>query len=299
MRRCFVHVGTHKTGTSSIQAFLAMNEDALLSAGILVPLTGRTHHSPENPSAGHHNIAWELNDDPRFTRGAGTLRELISEVEQSGAQTVVLSSEDFEYLHADPSRLSPLVNAMAELGYSAEIIIYLRPQSEYAQSLYRELLKHGLELRFSDFLDVILARGAFVFQDRWIFRFEYSLLLAAFAGLAGNGGVRVRRYDQNAGSHRLLAEFASIVQPPDANASFDRFRLPGRLNPRVSRERALELYTMNRSPSNSGDALDAPSFDDWSAEDGARVRARFGADNHELAERYHVHLETADPGEPP
>jgi hypothetical protein len=40
-KTAFVHVGTHKTGTTSIQSMLAANAKTLRGAGVFVPLAGR------------------------------------------------------------------------------------------------------------------------------------------------------------------------------------------------------------------------------------------------------------------
>ena len=72
-RTAFVHVGTHKTGTTSLQSMLAANAKILRAAGVLVPLAGRV----ERGSAGHHNVAWELLRDQRFDPRHGTLEALL------------------------------------------------------------------------------------------------------------------------------------------------------------------------------------------------------------------------------
>ncbi len=268
-----------------------MNDRALRSAGILAPLTGRPNHLPEYPNFGHHNIAWELNEDPRFRPESGTLNALVSEIARVASHVVVLSSEDFEYLHAKPAALHELARALCDIGYEIEFIAYLRPQGEYAQSLYLTLLHFGLSLCFSDFLDIILQRGAFTFADRWIFQFDYKKLLDALADVAGPRGMSVRRYRQNAEASLLLAEFASIVQTPSANPAFDQFILPGRMNRRISLETACEFLIDNQAPSHHREIREAASRGLLlKAEDGARLLARFSADNDDLAKKYGIHL---------
>ncbi len=268
-----------------------MNHRALLSAGILAPLTGRPSHLPDYPNFGHHNIAWELNEDPRFRPESGTLNELVSEIARVASHTVVLSSEDFEYLHAKPAALHELARALCDIGYGIEFIAYLRPQGEYAQSLYLTLLLFGLNLSFSDFLDIVLQRGAFTFSERWIFQFDYTKLLDALADVAGPSGMSVRRYRQDAEASLLLAEFASIVQTPSGKAAFDQFNLPDRMNRRISLETACELLVDNQDPSHHREIREAASPGSfWKAEDGARLLARFSAENDDLAKKYALHL---------
>ena len=49
----YLHVGTHKTGTTAIQALLTTRSDAFAQAGLFVPQTGRI-----DEASGHYNIAW-------------------------------------------------------------------------------------------------------------------------------------------------------------------------------------------------------------------------------------------------
>jgi len=51
----FVHIGTHKTGTTSIQNFLRNHATSLNECGVFVPKSGTL-----DENSGHHNIAWEM-----------------------------------------------------------------------------------------------------------------------------------------------------------------------------------------------------------------------------------------------
>ena len=62
-KRIIIHAGTHKTGTTFLQSFLSLNYKRLLDKGILFPLSGKI-----GKFSGHHNIAWQLNDDERFKK---------------------------------------------------------------------------------------------------------------------------------------------------------------------------------------------------------------------------------------
>src|SRR5438309_2230327 len=91
--RVHVHIGSHKTGTKSIQAFLRSHAGALAAAGIHVPQAGTIL-----PQSGHHNIGWGLRGDTRFNPAWGSLDDLVAELASVRADAAVISCEDLEYL---------------------------------------------------------------------------------------------------------------------------------------------------------------------------------------------------------
>src|ERR1044072_876913 len=91
MRRCFLHLGTHKTGTTSLQALLNESYLKLRELGYLYPRAGRP---PEVPF-GHHNIAWEISGDRGFRAENGGIEDLLAEI-KGVPHDVIISSEDFE-----------------------------------------------------------------------------------------------------------------------------------------------------------------------------------------------------------
>jgi|GEM_PF-1793252 hypothetical protein len=214
-RVCFVHVGTHKTGTTAIQRFLAANEAALASAGTAYPRAGRL--SPAYP--GHHNLAFELNGDPRFDASLGTLGDVIAEV--TGAERVCLSSEDFEYLHARPALLIALRNAIASAGYRPVIVIYLRAQAEYLESLYAEDVKHGGVLSFEGFAAGILKRGVHRYPNGLGLAFEYTRLVGPFAAVFGLDSVIVREYTRAESAFAFVRDFVRLIDGAHDAETFD------------------------------------------------------------------------------
>ncbi|QXD16183.1 hypothetical protein GQ464_004310 [Rhodocaloribacter litoris] len=59
MKKVFVHAGTHKTGSTSLQVFLAKTQVLLAEQGVLYPRSGRPDRKGV-VSAGHHELAWSL-----------------------------------------------------------------------------------------------------------------------------------------------------------------------------------------------------------------------------------------------
>jgi len=92
---CVVHAGTHKTGTTAIQRFLAGNRERLARAGLYYPVTGLL--SAQLP--GHHNAAFEVTGDPRFDRAGGTLDDVLDELARVRPANACISSEGFAHLH--------------------------------------------------------------------------------------------------------------------------------------------------------------------------------------------------------
>ena len=87
-RICYIHVGTHKTGTTSIQRFLALNRERFADAGVLLPRAG-CDNSPEYVS--HHQLAYELTRSAHFDPQYGGLDAIAEELKGSDAAVACLS----------------------------------------------------------------------------------------------------------------------------------------------------------------------------------------------------------------
>lgn len=59
MKTVYLHIGTHRTGSTSIQRFLANGEEALADRGVIYPKTGRPDTEWSN-RYGHHLLHWSL-----------------------------------------------------------------------------------------------------------------------------------------------------------------------------------------------------------------------------------------------
>jgi hypothetical protein len=223
---CFIHAGTHKTGTTSIQQFLAANPVALASAGILIPRYGRPHPH----FAGHHNVARELFGDPRFLPEKGGLAEIMREIVLSGAESVCLSSEDFEFLGSRPAELERFVDAVAATGYRPVFIFYLRPQTSYCSSLAIEFSRGDTPTTVEMIAAGALANGAYG-ESPYTIRLDYEELLAPFAAVAGPANVIARPYLAATGdTAALLHDVARVIAPPGREIPLELLRIPGRLN---------------------------------------------------------------------
>lgn len=209
---CFVHVGIHKTGTTAIQRFFAANHQWLAGEGVYYPRAGRW--PPDNH--GHHNVAYELTGHPRFERGAGTLADVMSEIARVRPARACLSSEVFGYLHQDEHALAVLRDAIAAIGYHPRIIVYLRAQDGYAESLYAEAVKHEMTLPFASYFDDVIRQGVLIrprstLRPRRVSRFEYGELIEPFARVFGHEAMTVRGYRDAGRPETLLLDFLNAV----------------------------------------------------------------------------------------
>lgn len=175
MRKLYVHVGLHKTGTSSIQSFFHEHRDHLRGYGFLYPLAGIVPAYP-----GHHNLAWELAGDRRFDSRRGTFSSLFSEV-QAFDGDVLISSEDFEGVLGDPRIWTALREYAKRCGYVLRLVVFLREQAAYLESLFLQNLVLGCGECFSSDFEECLTHGAFRKRD-WHFHFDYLKLITTLKG---------------------------------------------------------------------------------------------------------------------
>ena len=286
MRRCFLHIGLHKTGTTSIQWALNAHRERLAARGFLYPATGRAEAAPD----GHHNIAWELSNDRRFDRAQGTVRDLFAEAETSDGD-LVLSSEDFSSSVYCRERFAAFVEDLRTRDFDPVFIVYLRNQVEQAQTLYLTLIVWKLAVPFAGFVDEILERGEARYCE-WTFPFDYVAFLERLASFDGTKTI-VRSYDALAG-HGLVDDFLAILNL-DARALV--IGEEPRLNRRHDLSRTFGVFYRNvlgkqRSlPGAAALSARVPENFEDAAIGGAlrrRLEERFAASNAEVSRRYRI-----------
>jgi hypothetical protein len=187
-RHLIFHVGTHKTGTTSIQTMMQDNRDYFEEQGILFPRSGQVRNG------GQHNLAWELNGDEGFDPALGTLRDLESEIAASTVSDVVLTSEDFEFWYDEPNKLQQIADLAQRCGMSIDVILVIRPVRDYVESLFKELLKHGLLQTREEFVAQLLRDGHYEFRER-TYRFDYPAMVRGFSDVFGADRVWVVKYN--------------------------------------------------------------------------------------------------------
>jgi hypothetical protein len=190
LRDLVLHIGSGKTGTSSLQLLLGRNRSFLAQQGVLVPRTPgpRRHYRLglyARPDAQlTKQPAWHRQ---RFTSPADFRadfeRQFSSELDQVRLPRVLMSDEAlFGVWPAGLPRLRAFVDRFAG---SVRLVVYLRRQDEHLSSHYQQVVKTGELRRLSD----------------RVARADYSGTYDYFARLrAWRAGMRpdafvVRRYD--------------------------------------------------------------------------------------------------------
>ena len=151
--KVLIHIGTEKTGTTSIQSFFNANREKLQHLGIAyLRSIGHTN----NRKLATYCIGLDRSDDAIAALGIETkakrqqwqgriLSEFRSEVKNlpSNIQTIVISSEHFHSRLIKKEEIETLKAVVSEITDDIEIVVFIRSQVEMAISLHSTALKVG------------------------------------------------------------------------------------------------------------------------------------------------------------
>lgn len=232
-KQILIHIGTHKTGTTSIQHFLAAHRALLMQCGAIY----YPHSGTLGPTTGHHNIAWQFVGEARFKQKHGDIADLLRELNENDFRLAILSSEDFEHLTGSPDRIAALDHALRSTGFTTRYLAVFRETEIYAKSLFLELNKRGLEEDFSDFARKISERGFTAYSNRWHFEFDPQRFASVWNAACGEEKLEVIRYEEavaNDGIIAALLRSAGAVGP-----ILDKARSARRYNQTSKRKKFL------------------------------------------------------------
>lgn len=296
-RRAILHIGTHKTGTKTIQAFLGDNWESIYNAGVYIPNTGRVSLGKGQYSPGHHDLATGLRES-----NPSLLEALRVEIAAISRPHLLLSSEEFYPLLGQPDALLRLSRFFQTLGYEPYVIVYLREQTELAVSMYAEMAKRFRPPAFAEYIDEIIRFGELYHGNPYRIIFEYSRALLDLADIVGAKNVVARRYTEGRDPTKLIADFVRTISAVLGGLEISRLEvLTPSLNQRLSFGdviRALDKDGLLRLGIDTNDTRLRTPFAPQLRAESLAMRARFREDNERVAALANIRITAAGVDDP-
>jgi hypothetical protein len=283
-----LHIGPHKTGTTTLQGAFHHARPDLHQHGVhyagkrrqpwlaALAATGRRGRPGDPPAANKH---W---------------RALVREVQAEGARRrVIVSSERFA--DADDAGIARIVEDLG--GDRVQILITLRPLAKILPSQWQQAVRNGLPMPYGKWLQNMLKQpgAASVSPTFWV-RHAHDQLVQRWASVVGPDRLTVLVLDETDREMFLravesmlgLPERVLVPQPSLSNrsltrgevemlrvlnAEFKREKWPGQLYARYVRLGAIK-HMLEREPDPSEPPISTPR---WALERSAEIGAAAGA----------------------
>lgn len=244
-KRCVLHIGTEKTGTSTIQAFLSQNRGLLADEGVLYPAFGggKNGGSQWGFAACAARQAWKLdigrflniqNEEEQKRYRADLIETFNRDARAlSDRQLLVISCEHFQSRLRHVDEIAALKGFLSHWVDDFHIVLYLRRQDRMAMSLYSTKVKSGNP---SPVLFNNLKPG------RLPYYYDYETLYRQWTEVFGADAITVRLLDpSDLVGGDLLQDFSAV-----SGISLDGRYMPDRINESLSQEGVDFLLEVNR-----------------------------------------------------
>jgi len=155
MSHLILHIGTHKTGSTTIQDSFWANSSRLATFGLVYP---RLHYR----HTGHHGLIAQTVALPaayHLKSGEDTTLKWINDKYSDSDKTVFLSSEEFS--RGDGARSVDFLKLRDKLsGFKrVTVLCFLRPQWRFLQSIYLEISRTRSPPRMPDLVKEAIETG--------------------------------------------------------------------------------------------------------------------------------------------
>lgn len=295
-----IHVGTHKTGTTTLQRFAASNRTELRGRGIWYPSyteIGLFDHYA------HHHLAFALADEPNKKLSASEATRFVEYVDKNRMrnETVLISAEPLYRLTLGLDRKSHKWRSSSALYWEArdrfiakmrdafpfddvQILICLRRQDNFAKSVYQERIK---VTKFSDTFATFLHKERSIFDylgqvEAFAKHFPH-LKIVTFESLVGTGDLHSAFFelfdaDISFSQHRPVTNMSLPIEFVEFKRLLNKTQISREAADKIGKK-LLDLAQKNAL--NPARNLDWLPFDDM-----ASFQGSFERDNEELRRRF-------------
>lgn len=278
MHQLYVHIGTHKTGSTAIQSALKDSAPRLLEENICWV-----------PFLPIHDVKYISSFD---TAMVADCRQFVrDEIAKAGAHDdakLVMSDEDLSGHpltgYDNASITADLLRAVTD-GYDTRIVLYVRRQDSFIESLYTQRMYRSEDSSFAEFMQRIGEAS-----------YDWCRLADTFAARFGTDRIIVRLYDrkQLPEAHSLVHGFADVIGSRLLKQAGDQFgvnaglskeaaEIAQKCNPHLSQKqrRKLRFILQTTQPKRP---LEEYSYLDAGAR--ADLLSRYAGSNEQLARKY-------------
>lgn len=285
MNKLFLHLGTPKTATTAIQYFLHNNEKQLLALGYAFPDTkedfkndkGFAHVKNDESAFANGNMIMDAEALTAYRQGKEEFEDFLGYVfpdmaeyyrgviadnqtdfdsfvryirEKLNEHHVIISSENLWTYRYDF-----LERFAQEFPGRVEVVVYLRRQDSYVESMWNEVIKLGVVSDIvEDYLFFMLS------EENDNHGLRYKSRLQKIAKIIGKDNVHVRLFEERAlkSSGGIGFDFLRTVgiEPEKHEWTKPKIKVNERISgPAVNMKRIFNEYLQHRV-GNKGDILD-------------------------------------------
>ena len=244
MKTIYIHIGTYKTATSSIQYVLGQGH-GLREEGVNYPRAGRHKILQKHLRLYDAIIDDSCNAARRKQIDYEAVKQnLINEIERSKQTIFVISEEELSY--PDPV-IPQKLQFLRKLG-QVKILFVVRTQTTFLDSLYRQFVKEDARsvlCGFDEFCDDSLVRR----------RADFIEIAGNWEAVFGEGNVKVTDFNNFLEKRNVVAGFFEwaeipfkiIPEPHRFNESItaaeaEAVRMLLRANPRLTRMPIVKFF---------------------------------------------------------
>ena len=213
--KVFLHIGYPKTGTTAIQGGLYINREKLKTYGYCYPMSGLIGTGKQS-LAEAMDAGFQEDTENRFK---ADIPLLIDEMHSTTLPNIIISNERFALFKPDViAELKDLLN-----GFDVYIVMYLRRQDLYLQSLWAQKCKEGhLTQPFMEWVDE-LSKISFDIENassdvgRSRFPLNYLHVADRWGEIFGEDHIFIRPFERKQLKANILADFLEICEIEDSS----------------------------------------------------------------------------------
>lgn len=179
--KLILHIGTHKTGTTSIQIALSKARPQLKNKGILYPRTDREPH----PNLAKHSSTFSAANSNDDLVAENERAILLNEFKLSKCHTMILSDEGLSINTVNRLKMIEFFKPFKS-NFEISIICYVRRQDFLIESLYNQFVKDQSRKESRNVIEFSCSNQIMRFLD-------YYEILSLWKGIADQ--VIVRDFD--------------------------------------------------------------------------------------------------------